>query len=162
MLLMIFQMTSWMPFSQFSLTNTSLPHWPQKVSVETTCAACWGFWGISQFQWSIISWSISTIAFQKLLTESSHALYESLDQRVFFKSATIVIPKTWLEHLNLVMILRLSKDQVYAKHRRIRGGGWYHPPDISGTNHSLDLPFGPVIHLHDRSWSPPIPGLSRG
>ena len=55
---------------------------------------------ISQFQWSIISWSISTIAaFQKLLTESSHALYEALDQRVFFKSATIVIPKTWRDSM---------------------------------------------------------------
>ena len=113
MLLMIFQMTSWMPFSQFSLTNTSLPHWPQKVSVETTCAACWGFWGISQFQWSIISWSISTIAFQKLLTESSHALYESLDQRVFFKSATIVIPKTWLDGMCQTVIHEPKGNTAY-------------------------------------------------
>ena len=35
------------------------------------------------------------------------------------------------------------------------------PPKISGSSRGGDLIFVPVIHLHDRSWSPPIPTWSR-
>ncbi len=36
---------------------------------------------------------------KKLLTESSHALYNALGQKVYFKSATIVIPKSWRDSM---------------------------------------------------------------
>ena len=39
--------------------------------------------------------------------------------------------------------------------------GWLHPPKISGLGRGGDVIFGPVIHLHDRSWSAPMPTWSR-
>ena len=69
---------------------------------------------------------------QKLLNEGSHALHEALDERVYLKSATIVIPHSW-------------RDSVcQTEIRAPRAPTPYRNPDIKITDkHSLygETPF---------------------
>ena len=53
--------------------------------------------------------------FQKLLTESSHALYQALDHRVYFKSATIVIPPTWRDSMCQTVIHQPKGNTAYRR-----------------------------------------------
>ena len=52
---------------------------------------------------------------QKLLTESSHALYQALDHRVYFKSATIVIPPTWRDSMCQTVIHQPKGNTAYRR-----------------------------------------------
>ena len=49
------------------------------------------------------------------MTETSHTLYEALDGRVFFKSATIVIPQTWRDSMCQTVIHQPKGNTPYRQ-----------------------------------------------
>ena len=91
---------------------------------------CYSLYNYSYIFRSIMNFS--NLIFQKLLSEGSHALYEALDEKVYLKSATIVIPHSW-------------RDSVcQTEIRAPRAPTPYRTPDIKITDkHSLygETPF---------------------